>query len=188
MAYTAFDRFVAWCRFRAALPYVRPQTQVCDIGCGLDARFLHHARSKVTFGVGIDDQVRPCSDRTLVRGNISQGLPFRTGSFDHATLLAVLEHLPEPKPVLAEIYRVLKPGGSVIMTWPAGVIDPLLHVLHRVGLVSHEMESEEHQARMPLTSLVSALGAIGFVDFKHRTFELGLNNLLVCYKPEVERS
>jgi ubiquinone/menaquinone biosynthesis C-methylase UbiE len=38
-------------------------------------------------------------------------LPFSDGYFDYAIALQVLEHVPRPKTVLEEIYRVLKPGG-----------------------------------------------------------------------------
>src|SRR5437870_7779879 len=54
MAYTAFDRLVAWLRFRAALPHIRPRTRVCDIGCGHGARFLRNLGSHIKFGVGVD--------------------------------------------------------------------------------------------------------------------------------------
>lgn len=189
MGYTAFDRFVAWCRFRKALPHVRPLARVCDIGCGLDARFLHYARERIGFGVGIDEKIAAAAStgRPLIRGDITQGLPFGNGCFDHAILLAVLEHLNQPRSLLAEIFRILTPGGSLIMTWPAAAIDPLLHILHRVGFVSKEMESQEHQARIPLPLLRSMLGEIGFTGSRHRTFEFGLNNLLVCTKPPAGR-
>jgi SAM-dependent methyltransferase len=185
MTYTAFDRFVAWCRFRAVLPHIRPQARVCDIGCGPDAPFLHYARGRIGFGVGIDDHIAATAPTggTLIRGDITQGLPFRSGCFDHAVLLAVLEHLSHPQPLLTEIFRILMPGGSLIMTWPAAAIDPLIRILDRVGMVSKELGSHEHQPRIPLPLLLSMLGEIRFSESRHRTFELGFNNLLVCFKP-----
>lgn len=189
MAYTAFDRFVAWRRFRAALPHVRPRARVCDLGCGLDARFLQYAGKRIGYGVGIDVQVAmTASPRiALIPGDITQELPFHSGGFDHALLLAVLEHLEQPRPLLAEIFRILAPGGSLIITWPAAAIDPLLHILHRVGMVSQEMESHEHKARLPLSDLLQMLAEAGFARCRHQTFEFGLNNLLVCYKARAER-
>jgi hypothetical protein len=55
-------------------------------------------------------------------------------------------------------------------------------MLHRLGFVSKEMESEEHQQRIPLPKLEEMLRQIGYQAFFHRRFELGLNNLLVSYK------
>lgn len=184
MSYTIFDRLVAWRRFRAALPHIHPRARVCDIGCGLDAQFLHYARERIAWGVGIDAQMalKRCANNGLVRGDITQGLPFLSGDFDHAILLAVLEHLRQPQPLLGEIFRILKPGGSLIMTWPAAAVDPFLHILHSIGFVGHEMESQEHQARVPLPTLLQMVNESGFTRSRHQHFELGLNNLLVCYK------
>lgn len=49
---------------------------------------------------------------TDVVGDAHQ-LPFRKGVFDRVFAFNVFEHLREPKNAAAEIFRVLKPGGSV---------------------------------------------------------------------------
>lgn len=48
----------------------------------------------------------------------AQALPFRDEVFDAATSLAVLQLIPEPRTTLAEIVRVLKPGGRVAIMVP----------------------------------------------------------------------
>jgi SAM-dependent methyltransferase len=159
---------------------------VCDIGCGLGAQFLRRTRSQISVGVGIDDQVRSIPPGiSVVRGNIMQGLPFGAGEFDHVVMLAVLEHLANPEPLLCDVYRILAPGGSLIMTWPQAMIDPALNLLHAFGFISKEMESDEHQDRIPTPKLLSILAAIGFINPQHQRFEFGLNNLLVCIKPKL---
>jgi SAM-dependent methyltransferase len=115
-----------------------------------------------------------------VHGDISAPLPVESGQFDHVVMLAVLEHLREPESVLREAYRILAPGGSLILTWPSALVDPLLKVLHGLGLVSDEMESDEHQKRIPVETLRTMLQRIGFEKFFHERFELGLNNLMVA--------
>jgi SAM-dependent methyltransferase len=45
-------------------------------------------------------------------------IPVEDGRFDRVILNQVLEHLPEPGSVLAELRRVLKPGGRMICTCP----------------------------------------------------------------------
>ena len=183
MGYTAFDRFVALCRFRAALPHVRPGAWACDIGCGIDARFLEWAGDRIGFGVGLDRQGNHCNRRArIVRADITLRLPLRSSCFDHALMLAVLEHLPQPMPVLRGTFRILRPGGSLILTWPDAAVDPILRGLRRLRFVSDEMESEDHQLRLSLGTLLEMLREIGFERFTHRRFELGLNNLLIAYK------
>ena len=60
------------------------------------------------------------------------------------------------------------------------MVDPILRVLHTLHLVSDEMESDEHQKRIPVETLQQMLQRIGFQKFVRRRFEFGLNNLMVA--------
>ena len=50
----------------------------------------------------------------LRRGEL-EALPIDDGRLDAATLMLVLHHVPEPAKALAEVARVLRPGGRVII-------------------------------------------------------------------------
>ena len=182
MAYTIIDHFIAQLRFRAAYPYIRSGSRVCDLGCGLESAFLDYADDRISHGVGVDDQVEDGMRGRWqrVRGDIGEPLPLEPAQFDHVVMLAVLEHLAKPEPVLREAYRILVPGGSLIMTWPSAMVDPILGVLHGLRMVSDEMESDEHQKRIPVEVLQYMLKRIGFREFIHERFEFGLNNLMVA--------
>ena len=84
--------------------------------------------------------------------------------------------------MLREAFRILKPGGSLILTWPQQIVDPILKFFTRLGMVAAELGLEEHQKRIPLADLRGLLTRVGFARFYHRRFELGLNNLLVAEK------
>ena len=77
---------------------------------GIDAsrRMLAVAREKVTAG-GFENYI------TLLRGDASP-LPFLDGHFDVVTCLEALEFLPNPATALAEMTRVLRPGGLLLTT------------------------------------------------------------------------
>lgn len=182
MSYTSLDHFIARMRFQAAYPHIRKGARVCDLGCGLDAAFLDFAAERIAHGVGVDDQVQDGAGGRWkrVRADIRAALPLESGAFDNVVMLAVLEHLPEPEPVLRETYRILRPGGSLILTWPSAMVDPILKLLHGLRLVSDEMESDEHQKRIPLGTLQQMLHRIGFNEFIHYTFEFGLNNIMIA--------
>lgn len=182
MSYTSLDHFIARLRFQAAYPHIRKGARVCDLGCGLDAAFLDFAAERIAYGVAVDDQVRDVGTGRWqrVRADIRKPLPLESGQFDNVVMLAVLEHLAKPESVLREAYRILAPGGSLILTWPSAKVDPILKVLHALRLVSDEMESDEHQKRIPVGTLQQILHRTGFTDFLHYTFELGLNNLMVA--------
>ncbi|HTQ86691.1 MAG TPA: methyltransferase domain-containing protein, partial [Candidatus Solibacter sp.] len=115
-----------------------------------------------------------------IRADLYSPVPLPDGQFDHVVMLAVLEHLRNLPQVFREAHRLLAPGGTLILTWPSGAVDPLLAVLHGLHLVSDEMESDEHQKRLSVAKLQEILRGTGFQKFLHRRFELGLNNLMVA--------
>ncbi len=77
------------------------------IGLDLSSGMLKQARAKLqTYG---DDQI------CLIRQDASH-LPFEDEAFDAVTCLESLEFMPRPLDVLAEMVRVLAPGGMLFVT------------------------------------------------------------------------
>ena len=91
---------------------------VLDIGCA-DGRPRHYLRAETQY-VGLD-YFDTASNWYKTRPSVfgdAQQLPFPGDTFDHALLLDVLEHIPDPERCLAEILRVLKPGGALTIQVP----------------------------------------------------------------------
>src|SRR6266700_2253791 len=57
-------------------------------------------------------------DLSAGRGEIAAPLPYPDAAFDLVILCEVAEHLPSSIPVIAEIGRVLTPGGHLILSTP----------------------------------------------------------------------
>jgi SAM-dependent methyltransferase len=82
----------------------------------------------LVLNVGAGEDEREFGRRTVrldryapgagVRGDLGSALPFAPRTFDAAVCTEVLEHVPDASLVLAEIARVLKPGGTVVVTVP----------------------------------------------------------------------
>ena len=53
-----------------------------------------------------------------VAADVTRGLPFADNAFDVVLCGEVIEHLPNYREVLQDIYRILKPGGKVVLTVP----------------------------------------------------------------------
>ncbi|MCS7036071.1 MAG: methyltransferase domain-containing protein [Saprospiraceae bacterium] len=51
--------------------------------------------------------------------NDALNLIYPDGAFDLVVSCEVIEHVGEPRRMLAEIYRVLRPGGRLVMTFPS---------------------------------------------------------------------
>jgi SAM-dependent methyltransferase len=100
---------------------------VLDLGSGFGGRTIRFAElgARVT-GVEIDDEVvaralsfassRAVNARFL-KGS-GEHIPCADESFDLVTMFDVLEHVVSPEAVLAEIRRVLRPGGSAAIVFP----------------------------------------------------------------------
>ncbi len=110
--------------------------RLLDLGCG----FGRHAYQAARLGaqvVALDagaDEVRKVQDTfgaMSVAGELDQAtarvgavqgdalrLPFADGSFDRVIASEVLEHIPDDQAAMAELARVLRPGGSMAVTVP----------------------------------------------------------------------
>jgi SAM-dependent methyltransferase len=104
-------------RFAKATKLARVKTgaHVLDIGArdgGLRAFLPKDVRYQ---GMDIAQEFeRP---EVLIR-DISEGIPFPDGTFDNVFTIEVLEHVPNPFGAIAEIHRVLKPGGIWVVSVP----------------------------------------------------------------------
>lgn len=91
-----------------------------DAGCGR-AGVIGLFRDKARLTVGLDADLASLCDNVglhqAVLGRLTE-LPFAAASFDLVISSWVIEHLPEPETVFAEIARVLRWGGHFIFLTP----------------------------------------------------------------------
>lgn len=87
---------------------------VLEIGAG--GNYLKEDfKSKYTDWLSLDYDLR--SDSIDLRGD-GQQLPFKNEMFDTIISIDVLEHVPNPEKFVSEMFRVIKPGGKVILSTP----------------------------------------------------------------------
>lgn len=113
-------------------PY-RGEGRLLDVGCSIGL-FLHLALERGWAGIGTE-----YGERALRYARERFGLDvtdkplheagFESESFDVVTLLSVLEHVADPRAMLAEIRGLLKPGGALFLIVP-NVASLACRVLH----------------------------------------------------------
>lgn len=122
-------------RYQWAAPRLRGR--VLDLGCGVGygGQLLLSANSAIKEVIGVD--VSPAAleyaNRTYAREYLqfvqadACRLPFLEGSFDAVVSFEAIEHVADPEQCFQEVRRVLKPGGTFVVSTPNKLVtSPLL--------------------------------------------------------------
>lgn len=133
-------------------------TEILDVGCSGGLTSILLAREGLSV-IGIDHQVAMIEEalklleqeeepvRARASFQVAQGasLPAPSAAADTVILAEVVEHLILPERILAECHRVLRPGGTLVLTVPYG-----------------RDETPDHKDPVYLRDLVGRLTAAGF--------------------------
>lgn len=92
---------------------------VIDIGCG-NCPFEHLIDKHKAEYIGVDvaDAEKWDYQNNKIVIYDGKNLPFATNSVDHLICTEVLEHVPDPHDLIADMHRVLKPNGTGVITIP----------------------------------------------------------------------
>lgn len=104
-------------KFKFFFPYLRKEDRIIDLGCG-NMWLTNYLRSMGYNCVGFDSA--PPAD---IVGDIKT-YRFSSSSFDTVIALEIVEHVD----CIAEIKRMLKPGGLLIVSTPVPHFDFLLRI------------------------------------------------------------
>lgn len=111
------------------LEHVEPGMYVLDVGCGNGVHGIRVAgQGAIVVGMDYDlrhlqtgralSAERGAQTISFLLGSAEQALPFEAGCFDVAMLLDVIEHLHKRVELLGEIHRVLRSGGTLLVSAP----------------------------------------------------------------------
>jgi SAM-dependent methyltransferase len=116
----------AWVRLRQEMafhytPRLRGGGHALDVGCGSGA-FLDVLKDVGWRTAGIEP-AETALERARAKGHDvrpggAEALPFDAQTFDVVCLSHVLEHTHSPRRALQEVWRVLRPGGELVLAVP----------------------------------------------------------------------
>lgn len=101
-----------------------PNPSILEIGCGRGSLSAHYAQagwscSLLDSSASIISKAKKIFTSNSLRGNFyigdAENLPFDSDSFDVTTSIGLIEHFDDPRKVISEHLRVVKPGGWTIM-------------------------------------------------------------------------
>lgn len=104
---------------------IKPADFVLDSGCGdgLYLKTIKELGSYNIIGFDLDNrslrlaQCHTDNSVSIIQGNGCM-LPFKDSAFNKIYCTEVIEHIPDDRQALKEIYRILKPKGTLILTVP----------------------------------------------------------------------
>jgi len=120
-------------RFNHTYPLRRlpdqPRFRTLELGAGLGAHLEFEPLDRQDYHcielreVMAEELRRRHPEVTVVTGDCQKRIPYDDGSFDRVVVIHVLEHLPDLPAAIAEVKRVLKPGGlfSVVLPCDPGL-------------------------------------------------------------------
>lgn len=128
--------------------------RLLDVGCGAGNMIHHLSRYGRVKGIDIDARpVKKAQERgyDVDQFDATRPMPFEANSFEAVTALDVIEHNEDDLAILADAYRVLKPGGYLVITVPAFM-----------WLWTHNDDLNAHARRYTAGELRQKLAQTGF--------------------------
>lgn len=186
---TPVDRLGVWLSKRQITRVVGPLAgkDVGDFGCGFDASFMRGVLDEVGSALLVDVALAPdlLTHRQVkaIEGRLPDALvDLPDQSLDVALCMSVVEHLWEPLPTLAQLHRLLRPGGVCAVNVPSWLGKRALEFsAFKLGW-SPASEMDDHKAYYGPRDLWPIMVRAGFRPHSIRCFrhKFGLNTFAVC--------
>ena len=152
---------------------------ILEVGAGTGANFAHYPPCKLAvaseFSIKmIEVAVGKTSTIRLVQTN-AEMLPFPADHFDAAFATLVFCSIPDPALAFAELRRVVKPGGRIVLlehVRPDNLLGPVFDLINVASMAI----AQDHFNRR--TAQTAAASGLKIVEVRKKL--LGIVNLIVC--------
>jgi len=154
-------------------------TRILDVGCGnawVAAAFANTNKTVFSMDVSLTNPAKalqkyPFAEHYALVGDV-YALPFRDNQFDAIIAAEVMEHTPDPAGFIKRLLRVLKPGGTLLITTPYDERIPHSLCVHCNRVTPHNAHLHSFNAQ----NVGELLPERAVLDWKTNTF---VNKMLV---------
>jgi ubiquinone/menaquinone biosynthesis C-methylase UbiE len=182
-AFAPFEkRFLAKWR-KETLSFLPENARILEIGAGTGANFefypncRHAVASEISFKM-LEFAREKTDEIKLVQAN-AETLPFAANSFDAAFATLVFCSIPKPENAFAELQRVVKQGGKIILlehVRPKGLLG---YFFDFVNIFTTALIEDCFNRQ---TAKLAAESGLKILEIKEKAF--GIVNLIVCERVE----
>ena len=141
---------------------------VVDVGCGRGSfRAALGERAGRYVGVdGVASPGRPVDADFLVLADLDKGVPLRDSCGDVVVAIETVEHLENPRAFLRELARIVRPGGTVVVTTPnqLSALSMLTLVLRQRFDAFRDVHYPAHRTALLPVDLQRIAGEVGLVE------------------------
>jgi ubiquinone/menaquinone biosynthesis C-methylase UbiE len=164
---------------REALSLLPENASILELGAGTGANFEFYPPSRRAVSTEISikmiEKAKPKARSNLLINADAQFLPFREREFDAAFATLVFCSIPRPELAFAELRRVIKPGGSVILLEHVRPNGLLGFVFDGLNFCSTRLAEDHFNRRTADLASVSGLNVKSV-----RSKMAGIVNLIIC--------
>jgi SAM-dependent methyltransferase len=152
------------------LQQYRRDGRLLDVGTGFGF-FLSEMKKRGWDATGVEiskkamDYARDILGLTIHPGPLGK-VSFPDNHFDAVTGFYVIEHLPDPIIFLKECYRILKPGGLLLLRYPHTT--PIKNLLGFFGIKNRLYDLPAHLSDFSPKMIQRCLEGIGFGKCRHQ--------------------
>ena len=164
---------------REAASLLPDDASILEVGCGAGANFEYYPKCRRAISSEISIEMLQVAkgkrrENHLIQAD-AESLPFGESEFDAAFATLVFCSIPEPERAFAELRRVIRPGGRVVLlehVRPDGVLGPLFDLLDK-GTVA---VADDHFNRR--TAQIAEDSGLELIEVRKKL--AGIVNLIVC--------
>lgn len=164
---------------RETLALLPEHASILELGSGAGANFEFYPASEraisTELSIKMIEVAKPKAAGNILINADAQQLPFSENVFDAAFATLVFCSIPKPELAFAELRRVVKPGGKVVLlehVRPKGVLG---YVFDGLNVCTHAV-FDDHFNRQ--TAEIAAKSGLEIVEVREKM--AGIVNLIVC--------